>query len=54
MHRSWKGRTTFRAHEKNTDPAVQIERAKDADVIMLANMPLSGEVARTAPSPSVH
>ena len=37
---------TFTAYEKNTDPAVQIERAKDADVIMIANMPLSGEVIR--------
>ena len=41
---------TFRAYEKNTDPAIQIERAKDADVIMLANMPLSGEVIRSCPS----
>ncbi len=36
----------FTAYEKNTDPKVQIERAKDADVIMIANMPLSGEVIR--------
>lgn len=35
---------SFIAYEKNTDPKVQIERAKDADVIMLANMPLSKEV----------
>lgn len=35
---------TFEAYPKNTDPKVQIERAKDADVIMIANMPLSGEV----------
>ena len=35
---------TFEAYPKNTDPQVQIERAKDADVIMIANMPLSGEV----------
>ncbi len=35
---------TFAAYEKDMDPKVQIERAKDADVIMLANMPLSGEV----------
>lgn len=34
----------FIAYEKNTDPAVQIERARDADVIMIANMPLTGEV----------
>ena len=35
---------TFEAYPKNTDPKVQIERANDADVIMIANMPLSGEV----------
>lgn len=37
---------TFAAYPKDTDPAVQIQRAKDADVIMIANMPLSGEVIR--------
>ncbi|MGN1249715.1 MAG: 2-hydroxyacid dehydrogenase [Candidatus Spyradocola sp.] len=36
----------FDAYERNTDPQVQIERAKDADVIMIANMPLKGEVIR--------
>ncbi len=36
----------FAAYEKNTDPAVMIERAQDADVIMIANMPLPGEVIR--------
>lgn len=35
---------TFEAYPKNTDPKVQIERANDADVIMIANMPLSGDV----------
>ena len=40
---------TFAAYEKNTDPAVQIERARDADVIVIANMPLSGEVIRACP-----
>lgn len=35
---------SFTAYPKDTDPAVQIERAKDADVIMIANMPLSGQV----------
>ena len=35
---------TFEAYPKDTDPQVQIARAKDADVIMLANMPLKGEV----------
>ena len=37
---------TFAAYEKNTDVQVQIDRAKDADVIMIANMPLKGEVIR--------
>ncbi len=36
----------FAAFEKDTDPAVQIERCKDADVIIIANMPLIGEVIR--------
>lgn len=35
---------TFIAYEKETDPDVLIARVKDADVIMLANMPLAGEV----------
>ena len=37
---------TFAAYEKNTDAQVQIDRAQDADVIMIANMPLKGEVIR--------
>lgn len=37
---------TFAAYEKNTDAQVQIDRAKGADVIMIANMPLKGEVIR--------
>ena len=37
---------TFAAYEKNTDAQVQIDRAKDADVIIIANMPLKGEVIR--------
>lgn len=37
---------TFEAYPQDTDPQVQIERAKDADIIMIANMPLSGEVIR--------
>ena len=36
----------FAAYERNTDPAVQIERARDADILMIANMPLSGQVIR--------
>lgn len=35
---------SFKAFEKNTDTKVQIEEAQDADVIMIANMPLGGEV----------
>ena len=36
----------FAAYERDTDPAVQIERARDADILMIANMPLSGQVIR--------
>lgn len=32
---------TFSAYPKDTDPQVQLDRSRDADVIMLANMPLS-------------
>ena len=35
---------SFTAFEKSTDTKVQIEQAQNADVIMIANMPLSGEV----------
>ena len=35
-----------RGLRKDTSPAVQLERAKDADILMIANMPLSGEVIR--------
>ena len=41
---------TFQAWPKDTDPKVQIERAKDADVVMIANMPLSGEVISACPN----
>lgn len=37
---------TFESYPKDTDPQVQIQRANDADIIMIANMPLSGEVIR--------
>ena len=40
---------TFAAYPKDTDPQVQIQRAKDAEVIMIANMPLTGEVIRACP-----
>lgn len=39
----------FHAYEKNPDPEIQIEQAKDADIIVLANMPLSGQVIRSCP-----
>lgn len=35
---------SFTAYERDTNPEVQKERARDADVIMIANMPLSGQV----------
>ena len=41
---------TFAAYPKDTDPAVQIVRAKDADVIMIANMPLRGQVIENCPN----
>lgn len=41
---------TFQAYEKNTDPNVQVERSRDADVIMLANMPLDPSVIDGAPA----
>lgn len=37
---------TFQIFERSNDPAVQIQQAKDADILILANMPLSGEVIR--------
>lgn len=39
----------FTAYERSTDEAVLIERAKEAEVIMIANMPLSGNVIRSCP-----
>lgn len=40
---------TFRAYPRSTDPAVLIERSREADVLMLANLPLPGEVIRACP-----
>ncbi|WMJ90698.1 2-hydroxyacid dehydrogenase [Anaerocolumna sp. MB42-C2] len=34
----------FAAYEKDTDTEVMVERAKEADIVMIANMPLKGEV----------
>ena len=39
---------TFVAYPKNADPPVQVERSLDADVIMLANMPLAPAVLEQA------
>ena len=39
---------TFAAYPKNADPQVQVERSLDADVIMLANMPLAPAVLEQA------
>lgn len=41
---------TFVAYPKDTDPNVQMERSRDADVIMLANMPLSPLVVEQSPN----
>lgn len=41
---------TFNAYEKDASPEVQAERSRDADVIMLANMPLHASVLEKAPS----
>lgn len=41
---------TFVSFEKDTDPKVQLERSRDADVIMLANMPLDASVVENAES----
>ena len=40
---------SFTAYEKNTDPLIQMERARKADILMIANMPLSGEVITAHP-----
>lgn len=36
----------FIAYDKDPSPAVQLERAKDADILLIANTPLSGEVIK--------
>lgn len=40
----------FSSYERNLNPSVQITQARDADIIILANMPLSGEVLRNCPN----
>ena len=39
---------TFTAYPKDADPQVQLDRSRDADVVMLANMPLSPLVIEQA------
>ena len=39
----------FTAYERTEDTARQIEEAKDADIIIIANMPLKGEVIKACP-----
>ena len=39
----------FTAYERNDDPAVQIAEAKDADILIIANMPLKAEVINACP-----
>ena len=41
---------TFAAFPKDTDPTVQLDRCRDADVVMLANMPLSPIVVEQCPN----
>ncbi len=40
----------FAAYERNDDLAVQIEEAKDADILIIANMPLKAEVINACPN----
>lgn len=39
----------FTAYERTEDTAMQIEEAKDSDIIIIANMPLKGEVIKACP-----
>lgn len=41
---------TFHAYERTNDIQTQIQQAKDAEILILANMPLSGEVIRSCPN----
>ncbi|MCQ4637291.1 2-hydroxyacid dehydrogenase [Anaerovorax odorimutans] len=41
---------TFEAYERDDDPNKQIERVKDADILMIANMPLKGQVIENCPN----
>ncbi len=41
---------TFVCYERNDDIKLQIERCRDADILIIANMPLKGEVIDNCPS----
>lgn len=41
---------TFEAYERDDDPDTQIERCKDADILIIANMPLKGSVIESCPN----
>lgn len=41
---------TFESFERSEDTATLINEAKDADIVILANMPLKGEVIRACPN----
>lgn len=41
---------TFQEFARNTDPDVQLQEAVDADVVMIANMPLARKVVEESPS----
>lgn len=41
---------SFQCYERNDDPEVQIQEIGDADIVMIANMPLSGKVISACPN----
>ena len=45
-----KSGNTFEAYERDDDPDTQIERCKDADILIIANMPLKGSVIESCPN----
>lgn len=40
----------FQSYERTSDPEEQIRQIGDADIVMIANMPLKGEVIRACPN----
>ncbi|MCB6992034.1 2-hydroxyacid dehydrogenase [bacterium 210820-DFI.6.37] len=41
---------TFKAYQRDDDINTQIQRCKDADILIIANMPLKGEVIESCPN----